>query len=263
MALPHKKTVSWTSTLTRTELKREAKKYIDLPELFPGGIDLRTKLSDYQAKKIRAALREVEKIADGMTAMRKDFVPVKHMKQYASKNKLPKYLKGVFMNGGADINKMAAFDSKSGRLSYVRGFTERDFVPLNCWSERSMMLELNEELKRTDEGMLYLAANGRVMRGTQAPTDDKEYIRVMARLIFTTYKDMSDRGEMRRVGTKHKTLAAHPNKWGIGLIFEKAEKTSAAKAWKTLTAEQKAGWNEGAKHLKTTKRQAFIHVYNS
>jgi hypothetical protein len=93
----------------------------------------------------------------------------------------------------------------------------------------------------------------------EAPTKNAEYIRLKASEIFTKYKDMSDRGEKRANGSP----AMHPKKWGIGLIFETSEKISASKAWTLLTPDQKAGWAQGAKHLKTTKRQAFIHVYNS
>lgn len=234
---------------------------MDLKVLFPKSkVNSRTKLSEYQSRKIRRALREVEKVADGYSAMQNDFVPMKNAKAYATKQGLPKYLKGIFLKGGGRDNTKAIYDKNKHEIHYERGGSGRILRPLNNWSHRVLMGDVDRaiiELPR--KGEKYLTANGRVIRNTG--TTDDQSLKMNASQIFNKYKEMAERGEYRNRGQDEKTKAAHPKEWGIGILFEKPK--TAAQAWRDLTPEQQAGWAEGAKYLKTTNRGAFIKVYNS
>src|SRR5574337_591630 len=84
-------------------LKDDARKYLSLPDLFPkGSPDFRRKLNNYQAKKIRAALREIKNIG-GMYATH--IVPRgRGRKKYMADHDLPPYMRGIFLSGGAKVN---------------------------------------------------------------------------------------------------------------------------------------------------------------
>jgi len=239
-------------------LKKQAKRFLDTKVLFPKSkIDFRMKLNKYQTGKIRKALKEVEKIADGKGVMDRDFVPLKNHRKYAEDNNLPKYMKGIFLSGGDRDNKDVSYSS--GKISYVRGGSERIYVPLNNWSERILKETLRAAVAELpSNGEKSLTANGRQMRGTLSRSEND--LEVQAVLIFNKYKGMAAAGEKRENGN----IAAHPKKWGIGVLWEAPpKKDTAEEAWTKLTPEQKAGWAEGAKYFGTTKRAAFIKVFNS
>jgi hypothetical protein len=240
------------------ELKKLAKRLIDKKVLFPrSNIDYRGKLSNYQVRKINKALREIEAVADGQRAMTRDFVPLKGYKKYNKDNKLPPYMKGIFLNGGDRDNKYVSY--RNGQVSYIRGNAERIYTPLNNWSERIMVEELKAAvIKLPTEGEKSLTANGRQMRNTTVSKDSD--LEIQARMIFNKYKSMAAAGEKRQNGN----LAAHPKKWGIGVLWEAPpKKDSAEEAWSKLTKDEKAGWTEGAKYFGTSKRAAFIKVFNT
>lgn len=126
------------------------------------------------------------------------------------------------MSGGDRDNKNAEY--KNGRITYIRGGATREYLPLNNWSEKVLIKELREGLRALPKkGARYLTANGRVIRNSESNEDDA--IEANARFVFNKYKDMAANGETRTNGS----LAAHPKKWGIGLLWEAPAKKRKAK----------------------------------
>jgi len=189
--------------------------------------------------------------------MERDFVKLRNAKRYAKDNGLPSYIRGVFMSGGERDNYNVKYSE--GKIKYMRGGAAREYTPLNNWSERVLIKELRETVGGYDinDGTLYLTANGRVMRNTQ--TDEPAALEANARYTFNKYKEMAARGEIRSNGA----IAAHPKKWGIGVLFEhNRPKLTAAQAWVELTDEQQAGWEQARKALgKKSNYDAFRYVY--
>jgi hypothetical protein len=274
---------------SQKELKKIASQFIDFKELFPKStVNSRTKMNDYQSRKIKSAIRDIAKnatqiphekisrikIADIGTILDRDFVPLKGAKKYMKDKGLQTYNKGIFLTGGSRDNKNAVYSK--GAIRYERGDSERTFYQLNNWSERTLRTSFREAIDTLpSEGIKRLTANGRAVRNMSTRTNpeaaDDELLEELAVQVYNKYKSMALAGEYRNIpnakGGFSKVLAAHPKKWGLGILHESNPPTeyrsAAEKAWDMLTPSEKRGWKAGAEYLGTTKKQAFIKVYNT
>jgi hypothetical protein len=243
---------------------KEAARYIDLKLLFPKStVNTRSNPTPYQARKIKAAMNKIIHIAGGYDKLQREFVPVKHAKDYNKKSGLPIYTRGLFLKGGERDNTGAVYDKKKGNLEFKRGGSPRILRPLNNWSERTLRQDIEKALEELPKkgGDKRLTANGRIIRNTQS--NDDKFLKDRAVELYNKYKGMAQRGEKREIAPGRFVQAAHPKEWGLGIQWEKTltMNQEAGAAWLRLSPEDKAGWKEGAKFLNTTPRRAFMTVY--
>lgn len=106
-------------------LYAEARRFLNLKMLFPKKIPSANNISEYQAKKMRAALREFH-AATAAFGDRGDFIrlrPSKGLILHNQKTGAPIYSAGVFVRGGAKTNKNVTV--RGGALHYTRGDAEK------------------------------------------------------------------------------------------------------------------------------------------
>jgi len=204
------------STPDKKDLKQEAKKYLSIKDLFTRAKpDLRRKLTKYQAEKIRKAVEEVKQYGGGKVGQ---FVPMgRGRKKYMQDHGLPEWLGGIFLPGGAAVTKNLKY--VKGEVYYERGGSPRSWQELNTsGGEEELLDSADKILKKRKRRTAALTANGFVIGGAQN-LKSNSLIKKEAVHIFLKYAEMSDNGEMR----KHNgalTRAAHPNTWGMGILFE-------------------------------------------
>ena len=165
------------------------------------------------------------------------FVPMgKGRKKYMHDKGLPPWLGGIFLSGGEAVNKKLRYEK--GEVKYERGGAPRSWTELDTGDDEHALLKSADKiLKRRARRTAALTANGFVISSAQNLRAN-ELIKKEAAYIFLKYSDMYDAGEMR-THKGHLQQAAHPNTWGMGILFEQGkspiekEKTRAkySKAW--------------------------------
>ena len=204
-------------------LKKNVERVIDLKLLFPRSKpNFRTSLNSYQAKKIRHALREIHANTSGEI---KNQVPIKSRAQrirYMEDNDLPKWQKVIVLPGGEKINKNVEY--QNGELTYTRAGEKRSRYKLyTAGTSDDLKNSAKEILKNRKGRKATITAAGKAI-GAVVPTEEDKLIIREALYIFNKYSSMYEKGEMRTRtnanGTKYKQDAAHPNEWGMGILFE-------------------------------------------
>ena len=207
-------------------LKKNVEKVIDLKLLFPHTQpNFRTGLTKYQAKKIRAALREINANSDGKI---KNQVQIKNKAQrvhYMQDNNLPIWQKVIILPGGSKINKNVQY--KNGELKYTRNGEQKSRFRLNTeGTSDDLKKSAQEILKKYRKGRKAgITAAGAVI-GAVIPSTDNVLITREALYIFNKYSTMFENGEYRSrrtpSGARYHQPAAHPSQWGMGILFEKS-----------------------------------------
>ena len=204
------------------ELKKHAKKYLDLHALFPHTkLDLRLPLSDYQRKKINQELSILKKKDNGTL---NNFVPMgRGRKKYLRDNNLPPSWKGVFLSGGAKVNTELKYIG--GEVQYKRGGAPRARSnDLDTSSDDiALIASAKKILKRRAGRLAGVTAAGKKISSIMSGTNETLLIKEAVR-VFNKYADMSDRGEQRirrlSSGIEYFQDAAHPAEWGMAILFE-------------------------------------------
>lgn len=229
---------------SQKSLKAEARKYLSLPDLFPKGApDLRKKLSEYQVKKIRRALGEIQQQGGRYFG---DFVPIgRGRKKFQQSQGLPTYFKGTFLPGGEKKNSGVEFIG--GGLLYVKDGAERVRFEINTTSEDTVKISVRAIWQEKNKGTrAAITAAGRVIGSAQGMTDLRT-LTTQALYIWNKYTLAADNGEMRQVkawglkpdGTPYFVPAAHPGTWPMGVLFEAPPKKKAPNSGKGKNATTK------------------------
>jgi len=217
-------------------LKKNITPWINLNELFPNSkLDFKRGLTNYQEKKIKWAFNQIAQQGNI-----RDVVPIrKGAKQYAKDHHLPLWQKTIFLSGGQKLNAEVEYHGKE--LTYIRGekgknknWSKRSRFQIDTFSEETVIKSTKEILKSANNRKINLTANGRVMHDTYNMS--KEVTVIQAVSIFNKYAEMSELGLTRTIrgsldpetGEEIEVLAAHPSKWGMGVLFE--PRTRAKKA---------------------------------
>lgn len=144
-------------------------------------------------------------------------------KKYMREHALPEYQKGIFLPGGAKINKGLKYTG--GEVQYIRGNAPRSRRELETrYTENELIASAEKILKERKNRKTSITANGRVIGSAQGFRDNKTVIKEAA-YIFNKYSEMSHNNQIRDNGA----IAAHPNLWGMGILFETADKKGKTK----------------------------------
>ena len=195
------------------ELKKEARKFIDIKKLFPNSaIDLRKKLTPYQTRKIKQSIAEVKQFGGGKI---NQFVVMRAGRaKYMRDNGLPVWLRGIFLPGGEKINRDLHYIKNEVR--YTRGGAARARTELDTSGDEQVLLKSADKiLKNRKRRTTALTANGFVI-GSAQNMRTNELIKKEAVHIFLKYSTMYENEEFRE-GKYKTTKAAHPSDWGTGL----------------------------------------------
>lgn len=221
-------------------LRKNVEQVIDLKILFPRSQpNFRIGLNNYQAKKIRRAIREInaqsgsefqtqegkyqlyhnpgEKIKGNVQIANK-----RERIRYMEDNGLPKWQKVIMLPGGQKINKNVTY--KNGELSYIRAGEKRSRYRLYTeGTSDDLKNSAKEILKFRNKRKATITAAGRAIGSVIPTTEDRLLIRE-ALYIFNKYASMYENGEMRTRrnanGSTYQQRAAHPSEWGMGILFE-------------------------------------------
>jgi hypothetical protein len=202
---------------SQKKLKIDAKKFLSLKDLFPKKPpDFRKKLTPYQAKKIRAAIKAVKDFGGEYS---EQIVPMgRGRKKYLDQAGLPPYMRGIFLSGGEKINKKLEF--VGGAIKYERGGSPRERYELFTEGGADELIDSAKEiLIHRKNRKAAITANGRVI-GAAYPLRKNDLIIREAVYIFNKYATMYDNEEYRDRFNKGQVLAAHPSTWGMGILFE-------------------------------------------
>jgi hypothetical protein len=220
-------------------LKQEAELYLSLPDLFPKGKpDFRKKLNKYQVKKIKTAIKTVKQIGGDHA---KQIVPMgRGRKRYMTEKELPIYMRGIFLSGGAKVNKKLEYSHNE--VKYERkGSPRARSNDLDTSAEDAEFISSAKKiLKRRKGRKATITAAGRAI-GAVIPTREDDLIIKEGLRIFNKYAEMSynnERRERRNAnGTVYLTEAAHPSEWGMAILFEGKIEESPKK--KTIKRKKK------------------------
>ena len=207
------------------KLKADARKLLDIRALFPkGSPDLRRNLTEYQAKKIRRAIREITKEGGGSLD---EFIPVgTGRKKYMHDHGLPGYFKGIFLPGGTKKNDKVEYIG--GGLLYERDNTKRTRFLIDATSEETVKKSIkNIWKKKAENEKAAITSDGRVI-GSAQNRIDIDALMIEALYLRNKYALAAANGEMREIknghrnkdGTKKIVAAAHPSEWPMGVLFE-------------------------------------------
>ena len=183
---------------------------------------------------MNAALGEITRGAGGTKFLENDFIPMRATAALRAHNKtlgINPAFRGVLIPGGAKMN--ADVKLIKGELSYRRGDGPRQtFVPVDAQTER----RFRSSMKKTSENMrgrfdfITLATYSGEIKTFSAKTAEAGSVEVMRKAsaeLWNRYAGMTSRGETRTRKEGNRTiskgLAAHPSKWGLGLLGVKVE----------------------------------------
>ncbi len=233
------------------KLKAEAKKYLNLKDLFPRHKpDLRTKLSEYQVKKIRSAIKQVKHNSGEYF---NQVVPMGHgRKKYMKQAGLPIWQAGIPLSGGAKKNKKLNY--VKGELRYERGEhnAQRAIIEIDTrHGEEGVIKSMKAILKNRKGRRVHATANNRVIGSTMPKMNDKIFISETL-AVFNKYENafkanglvdqntedipenlfVDENNEVwRYIGgdVKKPVKVAPPSEWGMGILFEGAIKSKGKK----------------------------------
>lgn len=208
--------------------------------------DFRRNLSPYQEKKIKKALREVKNYGGAYVA---DFVPMgRGRKKYLADADLPPYMRGIFLPGGEKVNKKLQF--VKGAIKYERGGQERERYELETGGDENDLIDSAKEiLKNRKNRRATITANGRAIGGAANMKDNGTVLKE-ASYIFLKYAEMHEKGEVRErmlKGGMVREIAAHPNEWGMGILFERGGTDVNRTGRKKQTGKKKQAGKKKAK----------------
>lgn len=223
-------------------LKKDVEKYISVKSLFPNARpNFKTGLTEYQAKKIRKAIKNVKNI---LGENQNQIVPIgRGRKKYMEQAGLPVYMRGVALSGGEKQNSDVKYIA--GELRYKRGKNKspRSIIRLDtAHGEDGLIKSLKAELKKRGKRKTALTANNRAMAAHQNMNTNQLIIKE-ALYIYNKYESaysISGTGAVnedtenvpsgfiiigkeiyRDRGKRHGlTKVARPSDWGMGLLFE-------------------------------------------
>lgn len=182
-----------------------------------------------QKGKITKALNTVKKLGGGYES---DIVPIgKGRTKYMRDNNLPAYMRGIYLPGGAKVNKNVQY--VAGGIYYERGGAKRERHELNtALDDRALIESAKQILKGRKNRTTSITAAGRVIGSAQGMRDNATIIKE-AVYIFNKYAQMADKGETRTrkyaSGAEYQAKAAHPSTWGMGVLFESKPPKAAEK----------------------------------
>lgn len=162
-------------------------------------------------------------------------------KKYLADHNLPPYMKGIFLSGGAKVN--SGLHYVAGEVRYKRGGADRARSELYTHGDVDELIESGKDiLKNRKSRRTSITANGRVIGSAQNMRDNQTILKEAAH-IFLKYSEMADAGKNRTrkfaSGEQFTCAAAHPSEWGMGILFEAANKPIKAKGKKNAKAKRK------------------------
>lgn len=242
--------MSKKSSTQRRELYHFAEKYIDIKTLFPRSKVVHKTPSDYQRRKIKQAMDAIVADAGGLSHLVRDFIPMprtKALKEFNKKSGAPVYQRGVMIAGGRAINQNVSI--ANGALSYTRGDSQRKIYALDAATAESLAANIRAHKRSINSvsHIPYITTNGQSIAGLSVsataqkgePISATDLLIKVATALHVKYSRMAEVGEKRDNGK----MAAHPTKWGMGLMLDRAATQQEKKNAAAMIAAEK--WTQG------------------
>ena len=197
--------------------KKELEKLIVLRDLFPKSKpNFKTGLTEYQAKKINSALKTIRALFPTTSKI----VPLRGGRHaYAEKNNLPKYIRGIPLPGGPEVNTQLYYSAKNNDISYHRAGERREHHQLDTSSKKKLIASAKKILKNRQHRLATVTFFGRAL-GAVRPTEDDDLLikeMVFFWLKYTRHAGETVRTRDQRGRTVYQKLPEH---WEMGILFE-------------------------------------------